>query len=96
MTTNEVYKMTNYIRYPVCGLDLEPFIAFPQQGTCYIYDLYGVVNHFGNMAGGHYTAFVLSHGEWYEYDDSSVEKVTESAVKTRNAYCLFYKRRDVE
>ncbi len=33
-------------------------------------------------------------GQWYAYDDSSVEPVPEGEVCTRGAYILFYQRRD--
>ena len=53
------------------------------------------MNHYGGMNGGHYTSVVQSGGSWYEYDDSLVEKITETKVKSSAAYILFYKRRDV-
>lgn len=34
-------------------------------------------------------------GQWYSYDDSSVDLVPEEEVCTRGAYILFYQRRDV-
>ena len=58
MTSNYVSKMSNYIRYPLFGLDMSPHVAFHEPGKCYIYDLYAVVNHYGTMNGGHYTATV--------------------------------------
>jgi ubiquitin carboxyl-terminal hydrolase 4/11/15 len=47
------------------------------------------------MNGGHYTATVQSGGAWYEYDDSLVERIPETKVKSQAAYILFYRRRDV-
>jgi len=29
-----------------------------------IYDLYGVINHYGSMNFGHYTSFVKNNGVW--------------------------------
>ncbi|EDV24782.1 uncharacterized protein TRIADDRAFT_56945 [Trichoplax adhaerens] len=43
-----------------CGLDLRDFIsdsASTNSNESYIYDLYAVVNHYGGLMGGHYTAF---------------------------------------
>lgn len=34
-------------------------------------------------------------GQWYSYDDSSVDLVPEEEVCTRGAYILFYQRRDI-
>lgn len=33
-------------------------------------------------------------GQWYGYDDSSVDLVPEEEVCTRGAYILFYQRRN--
>ncbi|XP_055079759.1 ubiquitin carboxyl-terminal hydrolase 43-like [Periophthalmus magnuspinnatus] len=62
----------------------------------FLYDLYAVCNHHGGMHGGHYTAYCRNSvdGQWYSFDDSSVESVTEGEVCTRWAYLLFYQRRD--
>lgn len=95
MTTNEVYKMNNNINFPLYGLNLEPHVAFPKNES-YLYDLYGVVNHYGTMGGGHYTSYVKRMGDWFDYNDSSVTQVTESQVKSNAAYILFYRRRDLE
>lgn len=34
-------------------------------------------------------------GQWYNYDDSSVDLVPEEEVCTRGAYILFYQRRNI-
>ncbi|KAF5908163.1 ubiquitin carboxyl-terminal hydrolase 43-like, partial [Clarias magur] len=62
----------------------------------FLYDLYAVCNHHGGMHGGHYTAYCRNSvdGQWYSFDDSSVEPVPEGEVCTRGAYILFYQRRN--
>ncbi|KAI8837580.1 hypothetical protein BC829DRAFT_404956, partial [Chytridium lagenaria] len=62
----------------------------------YIYDLFAVSNHFGGLGGGHYTAYAKNpvNGSWYDFDDSRVNPVDESDVKTPAAYMLFYQRRN--
>jgi ubiquitin carboxyl-terminal hydrolase 8 len=50
------------------------------------YELIGLVNHFGSLMHGHYTAMVKRDG-WYTYDDS---RCARSALDGRNAYLLFY------
>lgn len=44
------------------------------------YDLYGIVNHYGALMGGHYTAYVRHAvtGEWQCFDDARVTPVCES------------------
>ena len=61
-----------------------------------MYDLYAVVNHRGELQGGHYTAYVLDNQkQWLLFDDETVSVVynKESIVST-NAYVLFYKLRN--
>ncbi|XP_031419653.2 ubiquitin carboxyl-terminal hydrolase 43a [Clupea harengus] len=62
----------------------------------FLYDLYAVCNHHGGMHGGHYTAYCRNSvdGQWYSYDDSSVDLVPDEELRTRGAYILFYQRRN--
>ncbi|XP_043945754.1 ubiquitin carboxyl-terminal hydrolase 31 [Protopterus annectens] len=61
----------------------------------YLYDLYAVCNHHGTMQGGHYTAFCKNsvNGQWYCFDDSDVQPVSDEEVCREMAYILFYQRR---
>uniref|UniRef100_A0A3Q2TP01 ubiquitinyl hydrolase 1 n=1 Tax=Fundulus heteroclitus TaxID=8078 RepID=A0A3Q2TP01_FUNHE len=62
----------------------------------YLYDLYAVCNHHGNMHGGHYTYCKNSvDGQWYCFDDSEVTPISDDAVCQQTAYILFYQRRTV-
>lgn len=60
------------------------------------YELYAIVNHFGTLLSGHYTAFCRNFldSRWYEFNDSKVESIKESEIITRNAYALFYRRKE--
>ncbi|XP_054427225.1 ubiquitin carboxyl-terminal hydrolase 43 [Pteronotus mesoamericanus] len=62
----------------------------------FLYDLYAVCNHHGSLQGGHYTAYCRNSldGQWYSYDDSTVESLLEDEVITRGAYILFYQKRN--
>ncbi|KAK1798960.1 hypothetical protein P4O66_007228 [Electrophorus voltai] len=76
---------------------LDPWPAAWEHGdTDFLYDLYAVCNHHGGMHGGHYTAYCRNSvdGQWYSYDDSSVDLVPEEELCTRGAYILFYQRRN--
>uniref|UniRef100_A0A3P9K8F9 ubiquitinyl hydrolase 1 n=1 Tax=Oryzias latipes TaxID=8090 RepID=A0A3P9K8F9_ORYLA len=61
----------------------------------YLYDLYAVCNHHGNMHGGHYTAYCKNSidGQWYCFDDSEVSPIADEEVCQQSAYILFYQRR---
>lgn len=62
----------------------------------FLYDLYAVCNHHGSLQGGHYTAYCRNSldGQWYSYDDSTVDSLLEDEVITRGAYILFYQKRN--
>ncbi|RPB16849.1 cysteine proteinase [Morchella conica CCBAS932] len=63
----------------------------------FMYDLYGVCNHYGTLNGGHYTSFVRNNHQnaWNHFDDSKASFVDDSAVVSRNAYVLFWVRSNV-
>ncbi|CAG2175103.1 unnamed protein product, partial [Oppiella nova] len=48
-------KITGFVDFPLYNLDLSPYcLSDPSFSS---YDLYAVVNHYGDVNGGHYTAF---------------------------------------
>jgi len=61
------------------------------------YELFGVVNHYGQLEGGHYTAYSKNpgNGNWYNYDDNRVSEDIKEII-TPAAYLLFYKRKDLD
>ena len=64
-----------------------------------VYDLISVILHHGARAvGGHYTACILSRGNWLHCDDDRVSVITMRDVVThiqnQTAYILAYKRRE--
>lgn len=66
------------------------------QGDRAVYDLYGVSNHTGGLASGHYTACCRNPGsqQWFMYNDSRVTAMPEEDVVSDAAYLLFYRRCD--
>ena len=100
-------KIDVKIGYPLEDFDISPFIAedalFVDEDSdlpkSTVYDLYAVVNHYGSMGGGHYTAYAkhAESGSWHSYDDSICRPIDVSSVQESNAgYVLFYKRKDFE
>ena len=90
-------KLNDFINFPVNGLDMGPYVIDAQDsGNNCIYDLYAVSNHFGSLHGGHYTAFAKNplYQKWFNFDDTDVDRATESDVVTKAAYVLFYRKRD--
>ncbi|XP_018116911.1 ubiquitin carboxyl-terminal hydrolase 19 isoform X3 [Xenopus laevis] len=97
-------KINDMVDFPVRNLDLSTFcIGQKEDHQTPVYDLYAVINHYGGMIGGHYTAYARLPNEknsqrsdvgWRLFDDSTVTSVDESQVVTRYAYVLFYRRRN--
>uniref|UniRef100_A0A8C4GW57 ubiquitinyl hydrolase 1 n=1 Tax=Dicentrarchus labrax TaxID=13489 RepID=A0A8C4GW57_DICLA len=98
-------KINDMVDFPVRNLDLSKFCIGQKEEMQQppIYDLYAVINHYGGMIGGHYTAYARLPSDknsqrsdvgWRLFDDSTVTMVEESQVVTRYAYVLFYRRRN--
>ncbi|XP_056278900.1 ubiquitin carboxyl-terminal hydrolase 19 isoform X3 [Pseudoliparis swirei] len=98
-------KINDMVDFPVRNLDLSKFCISQKDEMQQppVYDLYAVINHYGGMIGGHYTAYARLPSDknsqrsdvgWRLFDDSTVTMVEESQVVTRYAYVLFYRRRN--
>ncbi|CAL9778577.1 unnamed protein product [Musa acuminata subsp. burmannicoides] len=87
-------KLETLVDFPIHDLDLSTYIAGMPEQASNNYRLYAVSNHYGNMGGGHYTAYVYDEREncWYDFDDRSVSPIAEESIKTSAAYVLFYRR----
>jgi ubiquitin C-terminal hydrolase len=83
-------KLNNLVHFPEI-LDLNEFCSGYEKNNS-IYELYGVGNHIGNSMGGHYFAYTKHGSQWYEFNDSSVNKINADSIVTNNAYCLFYRK----
>jgi ubiquitin carboxyl-terminal hydrolase 4/11/15 len=81
-------KINSAVSFPREGLDIREFVLGHDPG---LYDLFAVSNHFGTLAGGHYTATVFNslRGKWYDCNDSSVSETDD--VSESASYLLFYK-----
>ena len=93
-STDGKRKLQHLINFPLEDLNLSKYVS-GYHSKKYIYDLYAVCNHYGNLQGGHYTSFVkcLNRG-WLHFNDTLVENVHESKIVSPSAYCLFYRKRD--
>ena len=74
------FKLRQMITYPL-DLELENKK----------YELYGVINHYGSINSGHYTAIIKNcEKKWIMCNDSNVYEIEEKRVMNSNAYILFY------
>ncbi|CAG8438115.1 8878_t:CDS:10 [Diversispora eburnea] len=99
-------KLNKHISYSTT-LSIPPELMAPSRksNVAIEYQLFGVVYHHGNSAGGgHYTVDVLRHdNEWIHIDDSTISPISEGEVSVdgssnqssdRSAYILFYMRKN--
>lgn len=84
VTFPKVLNMTEFLDHDL-GFDNQPF-----------YDLFAVVNHYGNIESGHYFSYIKFHKreDWYEFNDSVVKKIGNNIESFPYAYALFYIRND--
>jgi len=84
------------VTFPLDNLDLSKYVVGYKKES-FVYELYGICNHSGNVMGGHYTAYIKNaNGKWYHFNDTSVSEVPliESII-TPKAYCLFYRKKHI-
>jgi len=96
------HKNCNLITFPLKDLNLTQYIS-KDKNDCnnYIYDLYAINYHSGNVESGHYwSACKNLDGNWYNFNDGNVLKYVsnniESQLITKDAYILFYHRKFIK
>ena len=99
-------KIRTRVTFPVNSLDLSNYMPPPlppgaaaagyvpsqSQRPPYVYDLYGVTHHFGDLNTGHYTASIRTHGRWLECDDTRIGAGSESRLHSESPYILWFRR----
>jgi len=92
---NKGLKIHKLIDFPLEELNLSKYSIGYDKNTC-IFDLHAVSNHIGNTNGGHYWAYTKNYDKnWYKYNDKIVSHKSIDDIVTSNAYCLFYKKRNI-
>ncbi|XP_075216653.1 ubiquitin carboxyl-terminal hydrolase 4-like [Lycorma delicatula] len=84
-------KLNANVEFPMTNFKLNDYLINKDHPPV-SYDLCGVINHYGTLSGGHYTAYA-KHKEdkqWYCFDDSHVSPESEKNVMSSSAYILFY------
>jgi ubiquitin C-terminal hydrolase len=80
-------------------LDLGPLLTHTDHASTKrpIYRLVGMVNHSGDINGGHYTAQCRNphNARWYNFNDSSVSETSVAdTFESSSPYLLFYSREE--
>lgn len=92
------YKISKKVSYPFT-FDYHKFIIGGDDNTNY--QLIGVIEHFGSLECGHYTAFALVDEnfnknsnekalKWYNFNDSKVTPISREDIISSDAYILVY------
>ncbi len=81
-------KKETHVETPL-QLDLSPFTIYREPCP---YELFGILNHRGDMGGGHYYAYVKKDA-WFSIDDGFIQTVPDTSVIQPDNYCLFYRKR---
>jgi len=85
-------KLRHFVETGHNNVDFSKYVK-GYNSKSYVYDLYAVCNHTGNMYGGHYTAYVKNaNNKWYLFNDTHVKEIKEDRVVTPAAYCFFYRK----
>ena len=75
-------------------LDLSNFVIVKKQNIYtkrdFLYNLYGIIQHKGNLHGGHYSVFIKKSEGWYYISDEFFKRVEEEEVLSSEPYLLFY------
>ncbi|KAK6581259.1 hypothetical protein PZA11_005950 [Diplocarpon coronariae] len=106
-------KNQTVVTFPQVGLDMRPYFA-PDDSTPeaqkdsehrgpFIYDVYAVQQHSGNLSSGHYVTLarspdILSHdknsaGSWHKFNDTQVTPCTFMDTQNAQSYIIYLKKR---
>ncbi|XP_034020163.1 ubiquitin carboxyl-terminal hydrolase 17-like protein B [Thalassophryne amazonica] len=86
------YRYMRYVKIN-CGVDIPQELYLPQNQ---LYELYGVVEHVGSLAGGHYTSTIKPQDSdtWHKFNDTTVTLLNFQEDHIKNsAYLLFYRKK---
>jgi len=79
-------KLETRIRCPD-KLDMEKYV--PGSGQ---YRLVSIINHYGSLSWGHYTAYIRAAEDWYHFNDSMLQRINYTADLDSAAYVVTYIR----
>ena len=85
-------KNNIFIDFPIQDLDLTEYVLGNNGNKKILYNLIGVINHYGGAYYGHYTASCLNRNKWYKFNDEIVSLMKEKNIISESAYVLFYQR----
>ena len=89
-------KNESLVNFPLTNLDISKFVVEENSRKDCVYDLCAISQHYGLLSSGHYTAFCLNEGEWYNFDDEKVSKIGNiKNVVSKGAYILIFRKKSL-
>ena len=89
---NNNRKINKVVHSPLINVDFSKYIKGYKAET-FIYDLFGICNHSGGCAGGHYTSYIKNaNNKWYEFNDTTVREISVDKVVSEKSYAFFYRK----
>ena len=93
------FKDNRLVKYPLDNFNISSLMSPTQVELtkCNTYRLQSVINHTGSLNSGHYYSYCLDEDSniWYDFDDDTVNPVSQSRIVTHTAYLLIYIRKDL-
>lgn len=87
-------KNQRIIQYDTSGIDMKKYHhpdSLDKSNSSY--ELFGIINHSGNVFGGHYFSYIKGfNGKWYEFNDTNVKEIPISKLQANKNYCFIYRR----
>jgi ubiquitin C-terminal hydrolase len=95
---NKLTRINTVVNFPF-ELNMNDYVCqYNKMRLHYMYELVGVIQHFGSMRGGHYISIHKSNdGFWYVFDDSNIGRCKHENIEmqliTPASYVLVYIRK---
>jgi len=71
-------------------INIHKYTKYIDEDTCN-YQLFGVINHQGNVQNGHYSSYIKKK-DWFSFDDTTITKIDTNQLNDQQNYCLFYRK----
>jgi len=84
-------KLGYKVKFPLI-LDIYPYVDHEcgYDRECK-YNLFGIVNHVGNIDYGHYFSFIkIGNRDWFQFNDHEVNNIKKISDCSEDVYALFY------
>jgi hypothetical protein len=96
------YKDEQYIDFDLDNVSFDKYVENEKYRNRK-YELIGIINHTGGYYGenkiysGHFTSFNknFNDNKWYMFNDSIIKLVSSNKIKTKDAYILVYKNKNI-